>query len=480
MSSNTNETRLNPTVKKRISSMDMMRGFALVGILLMNIEWFNRPVSELSTYDFSLKGTDWAAGWLIRLFVEGKFYPLFSMLFGMGFALMLIKAKNANLPFGAWFSRRMFFLYIFGMLHMVFIWGGDILHDYAFAGFILLGWVYLVKFKWFKRFSSDRSFLRFGLILTFMPFVVVPLGGIYFGITRTPDKMGDEYKKNIQINERVLKIENDSSSFASLYAIASGDSSLKTQNVDSLNTKEELVYKSEQRFVKKKKREIKRNKEVATFTHGSFSEVTDLRLDATIKNITRFPGFPIFVCFPLFLIGYWFIASGVLKNSENHKNMFKTMMWVGFIVGLFLNIIGLFGLAHPAAKDVMELRAIAGTSYQFGKIVLTAGYLGALVLFCQTKIGKKVMSLFAPMGKMALTNYISHSIILSTLFFGYGFGMFGNISRAPQVGIVFIIIIFQMILSNIWLKYFQFGPLEWLWRSLTYLKIQPIRIQKEN
>ena len=143
---------------KRIDAMDILRGFALIGILLMNVEWFNRPISDLGGFDNSLTGLDHAFGWLIRCFVEGKFYKLFALLFGMGFAVMLIRARDVGKPYGAWFTRRMLVLMVFGLLHMVFLWGGDILHDYAFGGLIFLGWVRLVAFH--HRGGRNSAVLR--------------------------------------------------------------------------------------------------------------------------------------------------------------------------------------------------------------------------------------------------------------------------------------------------------------------------------
>ena len=94
---------------QRIGVLDILRGFALIGILLMNIEWFGRPIASLGEAYVELSGLDHAAGWLIRCFVEGKFYKLFALLFGMGFAIMSNQAIRKNRPFGAWFSRRMLY-----------------------------------------------------------------------------------------------------------------------------------------------------------------------------------------------------------------------------------------------------------------------------------------------------------------------------------------------------------------------------------
>jgi uncharacterized membrane protein YeiB len=117
-----NHQSLSPvTESARIDVMDILRGFALIGIVFMNIEWFNRSGTDLRTFDVSLTGMNHAVGWLVRAFVEGKFYKLFALLFGMGFAVMLLRAREAGRPFGAWFIRRMLVLMLIGFLHQTAI-----------------------------------------------------------------------------------------------------------------------------------------------------------------------------------------------------------------------------------------------------------------------------------------------------------------------------------------------------------------------
>ena len=149
------DTPLAPiTAARRIDAMDILRGFALIGILLMNIEWFNRPIAELPRFDHALTGFDHAASFLVMLLVQGKFYKLFSLLFGMGFAIMLSRAQERGQPFTAVFLRRMLALWLIGVAHLVFFWGGDILHDYAVGGLLLLGWVGLWNRGRMKRFAK--------------------------------------------------------------------------------------------------------------------------------------------------------------------------------------------------------------------------------------------------------------------------------------------------------------------------------------
>ena len=167
----------------RIQVMDLLRGFALIGILFMNIEWFNRPVSLLGTFDYQQTGLDWTSSWLVKVFIEGKFYKLFSLLFGMGFAVMLIQAQQKQRPFGAWFIRRMLALFLFGMAHASFFWGGDILHDYAVAG-LLLGFVFILRKEKFAKYNHPITFLKVGSWLLLFPLLITLCVALVFGISR--------------------------------------------------------------------------------------------------------------------------------------------------------------------------------------------------------------------------------------------------------------------------------------------------------
>src|SRR6476620_4299075 len=134
------ETRFTPIgTNDRITTLDVIRGVALFGILLMNVEFFNRPISQLDIgLPGGITGIDFWAGWFVHVFIRSKFWTMFSLLFGMGFAVMLGRAQAAGRPFLAPYVRRTLALALFGFLHCVFIWNGDILFDYAMAAAFLL------------------------------------------------------------------------------------------------------------------------------------------------------------------------------------------------------------------------------------------------------------------------------------------------------------------------------------------------------
>ena len=215
---NADNTLVSPPLQpiatsNRIDAMDILRGLALIGILLMNIEWFGRSMSSLGSFDTTLSGIDHTAGWLVRCFVEGKFYKIFALLFGMGFAVMLISAKAANRPFGAWFVRRMVVLYVLGLLHMIFLWGGDILHDYAFTGLVLLAWIFFLRRSDSQLFDKPRSLLKIGLIWLTIPSLISVLTGFGFGLTFDRESLSEMWQQEqhiaILVDERIEHINQE-------------------------------------------------------------------------------------------------------------------------------------------------------------------------------------------------------------------------------------------------------------------------------
>lgn len=455
----------------RIGVLDALRGFALIGILLMNIEWFGREMSALGSFDTSLGGFDHATGWFVRCFVEGKFYKLFALLFGMGFAVMLMRAREKGRPFGAWFTRRMLVLLVIGILHLVFLWGGDILHDYAFAGLLLLGYVLLLGRPKLQRFDNPRSILKFGLAWASIPFVISASMALVYGMSSNDADLhaaweNDQYI-SAQVEERLaLPVEEASTADADVTA---------DEEERELSDEEQLELLIADEVTRRREVDAKNVKELEAFTSGSYWQVTAYRVEDALQRIVFTPFFAMLILMPVFLLGYWLIASGAMQKPAEHMRLFKPMAWIGMIFGMFLTVAALSIAQHPVSETSRLMIGVGQTLFFLGQYVLAAGYLGVIVLLFNTQRGARWLGALAPMGRMALTNYIMQSVILTSLFYGYGAGLFGAVSRAQQMLVVVAILVFQLLLSHWWLNRFRFGPLEWLWRSLTYLTLQPIR-----
>ncbi|WP_416305288.1 DUF418 domain-containing protein [Neptunicella sp. SCSIO 80796] len=524
------EPSLTPvSAENRLDVMDILRGFALFGILLMNIEFFNIALTSLGQFDTSYQGLDWTAGWLIKVFIEGKFYKLFSLLFGMGFAVMLIRAQHAGRPFTGWFVRRMLVLFVIGMLHMCFLWGGDILHDYALGGLLLLGWVLLIRRPKMVRLAQTKWFLRIALGMMILPAVIALFAGLYIGATHDLNQLRQDWyqrqavvaisdKKLQEAKQQETAMDNpvvgshlldqvnqgqnepqpseehneggpspvlpqqsttdddDTASGQQIQPVSDAETPLQEKNEEDMTAEELIEFEADERFNTKLENWREVELENKTFTRLDYWAATLYRSQKALEMLKYTPMFVLIMGFPLFMLGYWFVASGIINHIERHVVLFTTMTWVGLSFGLIMSVAGMLIDVHPAAKDAFEIRTAAQTLFFFGQMVLTAGYLGALVLLVHKQSTRRYLLWLAPMGRMALTNYIMHSVILTSVFYGYAGGLYGEVGRAWQVAIALGILFAQALISRWWLSYFRFGPLEWLWRCLTYMQLHKFRI----
>jgi len=463
------EPNLQPLGKdKRIDALDILRGLALVGILLMNIEWFNRAIVSLGQADTSLSGIDHAIGWLIRCFVEGKFYKLFALIFGMGFAVMLLRAKKAGRPFGAWFARRMLVLLVIGLAHMIFLWGGDILHDYALAGFVLLAWVT------FKKSDNPRAYIKLALTWLMIPIFIISFGGVILGMVLNDAEYQDMWQNELAVFTAVEKKLAYGIEDVSL--INSAEQNQETSLETSTN-KETNAQDIADAVQYRKDLQADILEEDTAFTQQDYWKATEYRFDFTVYKLMFSPVMALVVLMPIFILGFWLVMTEKITKHQQNQTFFKTLARVGLLAGIPLNIASILIIQHPAADISIVLQGVGQILFFIAQYMLSAGYLGLVVCALNKHRWQKILSVFSPLGQMALTNYLMHSVILTSLFYGYAGGQYGEISRAPQMLLVFGIIIFQLFFSKWWLNQYRFGPMEWAWRSLTYKKRQPMKRQ---
>ena len=416
---------------ERIDVLDVIRGFALLGILLMNIEWFQRPIASLAFgMDPSQQGIDRAVGWFIFTFVQGKFYTMFSLLFGMGFVVFLTRAERAGRAANRLFARRLLVLLAIGVAHGILLWAGDILNAYAVIGFGLL----------LFRNSPPKRLLQwfavfFGLLLAMM--CLMQIGLSFDTATR--------------------RMAADPAAMAKL------DEATRADMLAHARTDPPEV-------------EMRRQAEAyaPVYANGSYREVTRVRAQEFLHSLAFLPFF-----FPsvlsMFLLGAWFVRSGTINDPRQHAGLFRHLTHVGLGVGVPLALLAsyLMGDGNPFTGG---WRGFGGSLLMFvANIALCLGYIGALVTLWLTPSTRRWVSIFAPAGRMALTNYLTHAAVLSTLFYGYGFGWWGDVPRAQQALLALLLYAAQLALSAWWLARFRYGPMEWLWRSATYGRLQPMR-----
>ncbi len=411
--------------KSRIQSLDVLRGFALLGILLLNILGFG-----LYSGAYSMPGYDVSVGlnanmitWAsIELFAEGAMRCLFSILFGAGVVLFTTGAAGKS---GRLHYSRTFWLLCFGLFDAyILLWNGDILVTYAIAGGLLY---------WLRNASPRRLLVIAGVLIVLMSGLH---GLMRFGLMEsraaaeavaamTPEEIADA-------DETLIEAADAWDDFATDYVPTP-----------------ELV------------------EEELTARRASYGSAFEWNLGVTNDVLTFvLPVFLLWDALAMMLIGMALYKMGALQGQLS-STFYVRMMVVGFVVGLGVNG---YEVTRSIAND-MDLFFVFGQmqwTYHFGRLGMAMGYLGLVVWLCKAGALTWLRELLACVGRMALTNYLMQSLICAIIFTGLGFALVGELSRAQLYIVVLGIWIFQLWFSQWWLKRFVYGPVEWLWRALTY------------
>ncbi|CAN5158107.1 hypothetical protein BH09PSE6_BH09PSE6_32920 [soil metagenome] len=512
-----------PTAEnERFASLDILRGFALFGIFLMNIESFNRPLRSLFSDPLGTSvGIDRVASWLIYVFVVARFWTLFSLLFGAGFALLLSRAETRGHGFLATYLRRTIVLGLIGLAHGVLIWSGDILVTYSLAALLLV--LALFGNRWQRIVVllaiAGATALHGNLGGYFIPLVLSLLTTAYLRTERTFRLLG----RSVPLASAIVAgmgVFAVGAGVVGLFmnkgepamAICSGVAlwimaALLTRFAEprsqrplvlglswyctpfvamvvafsimlmvgrpALDPKEAETQQKE--FVEGQEKGAKRTAvEIRVLTSESYVEVVKFRSGQFMRTLAN-DGPSLGTFLSMFLIGLWFVRSGTLLQPEAHKSTLKRFFWIGLAIGLPLSIGATIWLpmatSHTMDDDGYALESMI---HLLSGLPLTLAYASGLLLALCTAFGKRALSWLAPVGRMALTNYLMQSVVSATFFYHYGLGHYGW-TRIPQVGFVVVVFALQVALSHWWLRHFRFGPMEWVWRSLTYLKPQPWR-----
>ncbi len=403
------------TGTERILILDILRGLAIFGILMVNMPLMYEPMTRMligANPDASVSQI--ISESFIKVFFEGKFYVIFSMLFGFGFFIFMNKKNEDGSGIVPVFIRRLFVLLLFGFTHLLFLWAGDILIFYALFGFILL----------LFRKSSDKKVFRWAVSLAIVPTVLITLSVL-------------------------------------LITLASQDPEIKTMmDADMQKGVEELHLLAENAS--------------QTYSTGTYTEMISMRLQeyqALLPAIAFF--YPVVMA--MFLLGFLAAKKGIIHNYKDHIPFFKKLLRWGLGIGIVASALYAVSFRNAVATVPDEWSMLSTIMHAAGGIFLGLFYISAVVLLFNSGKAEFLKNYFAPVGKMALTNYLAHSLICALLFHSYGLGLFGKVEVWQGIILTIIIFILQILFNRWWLKRFLFGPLEWLWRSLTYLKLQPIK-----
>lgn len=518
---------------ERIQSLDVVRGFALIGILLMNVEFFNRATATIgSGMQSGLGGANFWVSYFVQYFVVGKFWTIFSLLFGMGFAVMLTRAERAGRSFLVPYMRRIAALAVFGALHHIFLFSGDILFSYAVAATALLivlygrtKWILLAivasigagfipGMDWTFGIAGGLAFFGFvawwlrgeqrmrwfgkplavSFVLTLVGALALIGGAVCWAVPDMPPQarfglplLGAALvtlglltrKYHADQPARSWRIGVGIYCFSFMMMTGAGASMyFFPEKPAAVATKEQAEKQKKQtaeRAKNLKEREERINKETAALTKGSYADVVTLRAEHFAERAPGEVGFAT-VLIGMFLIGSWFVSSGIMDKAQAHLPLFRKLAMFGLPIGIGMGVLGSAIAMHsiPGSRGADGFQLASGLQ-MLGNLPASIGYVSLVILMLYSASPLNKVSVLAPFGRMALTNYLTQSLVASTFFFGYGFGNWG-VSRVDQMLFVVVLAAIQIVFSHLWLSRFRYGPVEWLWRAVTYWQIPPMRI----
>jgi len=391
--------RVGPvSLSERIVFIDVLRGVALFGILAANMRAFFAPLDCYMHIGVLYHGrADVLAQAFIDAFIQGKFISIFSFLFGMGFAIQMSRAEARGVRFMGFYPRRLLALALFGLIHGMLIWAGDVLLTYALSGAMLL------LFR--KRQQKTLLWWAGGLF-------ALPIVGsttflfLYFSRFHRP-----------WMDPKQPDVEH-------LYTVI---------NIYAHGTVRQILA---QNWVEWKR-------ELPTNLFAIYATA-------------------------LFLLGMWVWRAGIVQRLEEYRPVLKRVCAWCIPVGLMISIYVASVKALVPPGTVSLWGWFSGILWLPGSHILAAGYVSGLALLFLHEDWRRFLLPFAAVGRMALTDYLMQSVVCTLFFYHFTTGLYGRIG--PAIGLVPTIILYwaQVVFSNWWLKRYRFGPMEWLWRGMTY------------
>lgn len=426
---------------ERIFTLDMIRGIAILGILLMNMPFFSTPDPiALNPFLLNEQGSiNYHIWYAVTWIFDGTQRALFSLLFGAGIILFVSRQEKKfnGLSPADYFFRRQLWLILFSLIDVyILLWSGDILLDYACFGMMLF------------------------VFRTLTPRALIVAAAVCILLMTARENRNLYHRKSI--------IEKGE-------AIAAMDTT-----VTKLTFLQKEALSKMQGFKNSSQPEAKlkeANESIEKVT-TSYASVYEARTNEYTGNLVMYIYFSLFDVLIFMLLGMAFFKLGILTGTVPIR-VYVWMCVGGLGVGLFLSWLQIeFAIAHKV-NWYEVFKNLPFSFYELSRTPRAIGILGLILLLYKSNWFKGIFSAMRAVGQMAFTNYLMQSLICGILFNAYGFKLYGQLERYETYLVVLYIWLFQIIFSNVWMRYFLFGPFEWAWRSLTYWKRQPfVRVRE--
>ncbi len=394
---------------ERIDIVDILRGFALIGVIVANFQ-------SMISWDDPSGTVNAATVWFLENLVSGKFYRLFAFLFGLGFALQMARLESRGVRFVPLYVRRLMILGLIGIAHGILFWPNDILALFAQFGLLLL----------LMRRVSNKSIAIIAIACLLAPHAY------YYASTGFAD-FRQAKPAAIQEQESAERTKSRDARDA------------ETHRIRSTGTYREVVDWNTSNFMR-----------WHTDVQGQFAILSEE--------------------FLMFLLGLFAGRRRLFEYLGKSAPYFRKVMWWSLLIGVATHAIA------PALYDI-ESHPVHGHLATTARLIVAEIEPAALALFYATAVTLLIRRFkFAPrlkpvaaLGRMALTNYLLLSIVVTTLFYNYGLGLYEEVTALTGVALAIVAFVLMILTSSWWLGRFRFGPAEWMWRSLTYGKFLPIR-----
>ena len=431
------------TAGERIAAIDVLRGVAVLGILLINIEDFGLLHSNKSA-----AGTEWVGVYLpagfspravlawtaLRALFEGKLRAIFSMLFGAGAVLLTSRLDRRGEAIGTAdiYYRRTLWLLAFGVLHAYLFWEGDILYSYAVSGLFLFP---------LRRLAPRKLIL---------------LGALALSISLPRAAAVAIHRQDLRARAAQASADR-----------AAGQTLTRLQQ-DALDDWQEILddFQPDAETLRQAR---------ADYLGGYLHLFRQRAQLVRYVQSSDFYGWAFFDSIGMMLLGMGLLRSGVLTGARSRR-FYGWMAAIGYGLGLPISA----AATHRLYVDRFDPVAVAWltAAYDPGRICVALGHIAVVMLALKMAPPplRWLTAMLGDVGRMALTSYLTATLICTTLFNGYGFGLFGSLRRRQLYLVVLGIWCVQLLFSRWWLRRFRFGPAEWAWRSLTYWKRQPMRV----
>jgi uncharacterized protein len=406
---------------QRLHILDILRGFAILGILFVNVHFYSRPIyAVFRAPDGRAGALDGLVETLTTFLVAEKFFSILSVLFGLGMAIMYQRATERGVRFGPLYLRRLAGLFAIGVAHALLLYAGDFIGNYALLGLPLF----------LFRNARPRALLAWSAAFLLVPCLIMAQG---------------------------------------MLARPAAVPAARAEQADGVQaqTQAEEARQAQEARRQQRREALQRriDESVAVYGRGTVAEIFRLRAREVVFQYSSllFVGWKLFA---MFLVGLWCWRSGLVPALEQRLPLVRRVMWIALLVGLAGCSLSLYGERAAGGGVALQLGAFVGQ--EFGAPALAIFYMAALVLLYFGGVARPLLDALAPVGRMAMSNYVFQSLVCALLFHSYGLGLFGRTSNLENILIAVGLCVVQVLLSRAWLRRFSFGPLEWLLRGFGY------------